>query len=296
MQPNNEQGGCDMDPMRVIFSWTMVLGLGFIGFSILFGSWYTVPEGYHGVIARNGKVVGIAEPGLHFKLPVFDSVYDMSIQTQKAEFKKITSYSKDIQLSESAVAVNYRLKPDYVQTIYSEVGTGYADRIMFGRLEKRFKEVFGKFSAADIVGQRDILSNQIEEQINADMAPFGVIVEDLQIINIDFSDSYEAAVEATARAEAEVKKARQELERVRVDSERQVAEAQARAKATIEAANAEAYATEKRGAAEATAIAARGKALRDNPELIKLITAEKWNGVLPQTMVPGSAVPFIEVK
>ncbi len=285
-----------MGRLRELFAWMLVFCFIFLSFSILFGSWYTVPEGYHGVIARNGKVVGIADPGLHFKLPIFDSVYDMSIQTQKAEFKKISSYSKDIQLSESAVAVNYRLKPDYVQTMYSEVGTGYADRIMFGRLEKRFKEVFGKFSAADIVFERDILSNQIEEQINADMAPFGVIVEDLQIINIDFSDSYEAAVEATARAEAEVKKARQELERVRVDAERQVAEAQAKAKATIEAADAEAYATEKRGIAEAKAIAARGKALHDNPELIRLITAEKWNGILPQTMVPGGAVPFVEVK
>lgn len=285
-----------MNPLKALLSGTVALFVIFVGLSVLLGSWYTVAEGYRGVITRNGKVIGLAEPGLHFKLPVFDSVYDMSIQTQKAEFKRISSYSRDIQLSESAVAVNYRLKPDFVRSIYSEVGTGYADRIMFGRLEKRFKEVFGKFSAADIVGQRDIVSDQVEQRINADMEPFGVIVEDLQIVNIDFSDSYEAAVEAAARAEAEVKKARQELERVRVDAERQVAEAQAKAKATREAADAEAYATEKRGVAEASAIAARGKALRDNPELVGLITAEKWNGVLPQTMLPAGTLPFIEVK
>lgn len=285
-----------MNPVKAFISGIVALFVIVVGLSVVLGSWYTVAEGYRGVIARNGKVIGMAEPGLHFKLPVFDSVYDMSIQTQKAEFKRISSYSRDIQLSESAVAVNYRLKPDFVLSMYSEVGTGYADRIMFGRLEKRFKEVLGKFSAADIVGQRDVVSDQVEERISADMEPFGVVVEDLQIVNIDFSDSYEAAVEAAARAEAEVKKARQELERVRVDAERQVAEAQAKAKATREAADAEAYATEKRGAAEASAIAARGKALRDNPELVQLITAEKWNGVLPQTMVPGGALPFIEVK
>jgi hypothetical protein len=50
------------------------------------------------------------------------------------------------------------------------------------------------------------------------------------------------------------------------------------------------------GDAEAHAINARGKALRDNPSLVELVQAEKWNGVLPTTMVPGSAVPFINVK
>jgi hypothetical protein len=29
---------------------------------------------------------------------------------------------------------------------------------------------------------------------------------------------------------------------------------------------------------------------------MKLTKAERWNGVLPTTMVPGSAVPFIEVS
>jgi hypothetical protein len=26
------------------------------------------------------------------------------------------------------------------------------------------------------------------------------------------------------------------------------------------------------------------------------VQAEKWNGVLPTTMVPGSAVPFVSLK
>ena len=50
-----------------------------------------------------------------------------------------------------------------------------------------------------------------------------------------------------------------------------------------------------KGNAEATAIAARAKALADNPAIIQLTQAEKWNGALPTTMVPGSAVPFLNV-
>ena len=48
--------------------------------------------------------------------------------------------------------------------------------------------------------------------------------------------------------------------------------------------------------AEAGAIQARGDALRNNPSLPTLVAAEKWNGVLPPTMVPGNSVPFVNVK
>jgi len=47
--------------------------------------------------------------------------------------------------------------------------------------------------------------------------------------------------------------------------------------------------------AEASAIRARGAALRDNPTLIELVQAERWNGILPTTMIPGSTVPFLNV-
>jgi hypothetical protein len=60
-------------------------------------------------------------------------------------------------------------------------------------------------------------------------------------------------------------------------------------------AQAEADAIELRGGAEAKAIAARGKALADNPSLVSLVQAERWDGKLPATMVPGSSVPMISL-
>ena len=44
------------------------------------------------------------------------------------------------------------------------------------------------------------------------------------------------------------------------------------------------------------AIEACAKALGTNPNLVTLVQAERWNGVLPTTMVPGSSVPFVSVK
>lgn len=58
-------------------------------------------------------------------------------------------------------------------------------------------------------------------------------------------------------------------------------------------AEAAAKAIKLRGEAEAAAIDARGKALRDNPALVALTQAERWDGKLPTTMVPNGSVPML---
>ena len=65
---------------------------------------------------------------------------------------------------------------------------------------------------------------------------------------------------------------------------------------TIVTIGAAAKATRLQGDVEADAIRAKGAALRDNPQLVDLIQAEKWNGSLPTHMVPDGTVPFLDVK
>jgi regulator of protease activity HflC (stomatin/prohibitin superfamily) len=73
------------------------------------------------------------------------------------------------------------------------------------------------------------------------------------------------------------------------------AEAQANADATRLNGEARASNIKITGEAEA-AIEAHARALGTNPHLVTLVQAERWNGVLPTTMVPGSAVPFVSLK
>ncbi|MCB1575926.1 MAG: prohibitin family protein, partial [Xanthomonadales bacterium] len=75
-----------------------------------------------------------------------------------------------------------------------------------------------------------------------------------------------------------------------------VTQAKAQADSALAKAQAEAEAIRVRGIAEADAIKARGEALKQNAQLIALTQAEKWNGVLPATMVPGGTVPFLNLK
>ncbi|MNE59598.1 hypothetical protein D3C80_1547040 [compost metagenome] len=118
----------------------------------------------------------------------------------------------------------------------------------------------------------------------------------MQIENIDFSDAYEASIEQRMLAEVEVQKLRQNAEREKVQAEITVTQANASADSVRAKANADAEAIRIMGDAEATSIKARGDALRENPGLVALTQAEKWNGQLPTTMLPDGSVPMLQLQ
>jgi regulator of protease activity HflC (stomatin/prohibitin superfamily) len=261
--------------------------VGLIALFILGGSFYTIDAGERGVILRNGKVVGTAEPGLSFKLPVVDSVREITVQTQARVYEKVMVYSRDQQNANLQVSVNYRLATDQVEKIYSEFGgqDGIVTRLLDRQVPEEVKNVFGRFNAVTAIQERERLSREVQESIQKAASNTMLIVESVQVENIDFSDAYEQSIEQRMLAEVEVQKVQQNAEREKVQAEILVIQAKAQADAV-----------KLQGDAEAHAINARGRALRDNPALIELVQAEKWDGKLPTTMVPGQTVPFINVK
>ncbi|HEX7959330.1 MAG TPA: SPFH domain-containing protein, partial [Terriglobales bacterium] len=143
---------------------------------------------------------------------------------------------------------------------------------------------------------RDKLAAEITRVMQEALHEDGFVIEGVQLENIEFGKAYTQGIEDAARAEADVRKKRQELEQNRVTAESVKINADAAAYQTRAQADAEAYRIKAKGEAEAAAIQARADALKKNQDLVALIAAEKWDGKLPATMVPGSAVPFIGVK
>jgi regulator of protease activity HflC (stomatin/prohibitin superfamily) len=283
----------------------IVAGLIAVGFLMSASPFYTVDQGEVGVVLRFGAVHTVAEPGFNTKMPFMDSVVTLSTRSDKREYDNLQSYSKDVQEAAIRLTLNYSIDSTRAAEIYGRYGTSYAERLIDPIVPQRLKEVFGQYQATTVVADRTKLGQEVFEAIRRSV-PMDIKIESVQIENIDFSDAYEAAIEAAAQAEAEVRKVRNELERERFEAEKSVVQAQAEAKsrrerASAEAdavrlqASAEAEATKLRGDAEASAITARTKALADNPSYIGLVAAERWNGSLPTTQVPGSAVPFLNL-
>lgn len=257
---------------------------------------YTIDAGERGVILRNGAVIGVAPPGLGFKIPYVDTLRVVSVQTQKVSFDKVEAYSKDQQPAAMTVSVNYRAMPEEADKIYTRYGSlqGLENRLIAPRLFAELKNVFGQFTAERAIRERASLNAEVNLALIAAVAD-AVTIEGVQIENIDFSDAFETAVEERAKAEVEVARVRQNAEREKVTAEITVTKAKANADAVRAEAQATADGKRMLGEAEAQAIAARGKALRDNPDLIDLVKAERWDGKLPTTMVPNGTTPMLSL-
>ncbi len=265
--------------------------------SIVFGSWYTVDQGERGVKLRYGAIVGIAEPGLNFKIPFVDTVEQVSVQNQTILYERLESYSKDQQPATLRISVSYRVPEADVEVLYSQYGTieKMVDRLISRKVPDEVKNVFGRYTAISAIQDRTKLGIDINETLKKSVnGP--VAIDSVQVEDVTFSDAYEQSIEKRMMAEVEIQTKRQNLETERINAEITVTQAKAQADSNLAKAQADAEAIRVRGVAEGDAIKARGEALKQNAQLIALTQAEKWNGVLPTTMVPGGTVPFLNLK
>jgi regulator of protease activity HflC (stomatin/prohibitin superfamily) len=279
------------------FGFLLPLAIIALIFSFIFGSWYTVDQGERGVHLRNGAIIGTSEPGLGFKLPMFDKIVKISTQTHTVSYQRLQAYSRDQQPALLKASVTFYVPPDKVEDLYANFKNidALVARLIDRQVPTQIENIFGKYTAISAVQERVKLVADVTEAIRKSInGP--VTIESVQIENIDFSDAYEKSVEDRMKAEVEVQTQKQNLEKERVNAEIAVTKAQAEADSQLARAKAQAESIRITGEAEAAAIKSRAEALAQNKDLIELTKAEKWNGQLPSTMLPNSTLPFFDVK
>lgn len=262
-----------------------------------FGSWYTVDQGDRGIVLLFGKVQTVSSPGLHFKLPYVMSVVKVSTRDSVQNYDNVESYSQDQQPTFLRLSVNYRIPEDRVTEVYARYGSQEAmvSTLIDRQVYDATKIVFGKYSASRAIQQRGTLVEEFKSAvINSISGP--VEIQSVQVENIKFDDSYEAAIRDRMSKEVAVQAKLQEAEKAKAQAAITVTNATAEANSKKLAAEAEASAIRMRGQAEADAIRAKAAALGTNPEMVSLLIAQLWDGHLPQMMPPGGTVPFVNLK
>lgn len=261
-------------------------------------SGYTVDEGNRGVITRNGAVTGTAEPGLGWKTPFIDSVNEISVQSQTRTYGERSAYSRDQQAATMGFSVTYHIPSGKVLDVYRKyhdvagLNAAVVDRLALGRLET----VFGQFNAESAIQKRAELVLALRKAIS-DSIPDGIVIIDgVEVEDISFSKAYDEKIESRMAEEIEVTKRQQSWEKEKIDADITRTRADAAAYEREKMANAEATSIRAKGLAEAETINAKGKALRDNPALVELTYAEKWNGITPTTVVPNSSITGLSIK
>ena len=264
------------------------LGLWLLGGLLLvylvFSSWYIVDQGERAVVLRLGATVGEAGPGPHLKAPWVDSVRKITVQNQNRRYQALEAYSRDQQPANLTVSVTFVVSD--ASAVYEQYGDleGAIMRLIDPRVMSGVKTIFGQYDASRAIQERGALNNDFATAVTSAITGPVTIIS-VQIENIDFSDAYEQSVEQRMLAQVEIQRREQNLRTVEVEA--QIARTRAEG---------EAEAIRLRGDAEGAAIRARAEALRSNADLVQLQAVEKWDGKLPTTMVPSTALPFIDLQ
>jgi regulator of protease activity HflC (stomatin/prohibitin superfamily) len=256
---------------RKIIKYTLIGVIGMAFFLLLLSlALYSVPAGYVGIVTRWGAVQRIVPPGLGIKIPVAEAVHRMSVQTQKDEIEA-SSASSNLQTVSAIIAVNYRLDGQHAAAVYQSIGMGYQDKVVAPAIQNAFKSATAKYTAENLIKLREQVRIDAETELQKQLEPYHIIVENFNIINFDFSPEYNASIEAKQVMEQNVQTAKLELEKAKIEAEQRVVEAQGQADAQ--------------------------KALNDTgaltPEYLQYLFLSRWNGILPEVI--SGATPVFDI-
>jgi len=238
-----------------------------------FGSWGTVEAGHRGIVLHMGAVSGeVKGEGFYTKMPWVDSVVEMDVRQQKEQVAT-EGASKDLQSVHATIALNLSVLPDKCATIYQTIGEHYLETVVSPTMQESIKAIIAQYTAEELVSKREMVREGIASAIANKLTPMGIRTDAVNIVNFDFSQSFNQAIESKVTAEQNALAAKNLLAQKEYEAQQAVATA--------------------RGKAESMQI--ESEALKTNPQIITLRALEKWDGVLPKVM-GSESMPFIDLK
>lgn len=255
---NNKNGKVKKIIITVVIVFVLLI-LGFSSFAI-------VSPGHTGVVVTLGKVSDkVLEEGIHFKLPFIQSVEQIDNRVLKTEVES-NAASKDLQTISSKVSINYRVNKSSSADIYKNVGSDFTNVIVNPAIQECVKSIAAKYTAEQLITNRAIVSTEMEEAISQKINPYGLSIEVFNIVNFDFSEEFNKAIEAKQTAQQSALKAEQDLARIKVEAEQTVEKAKA----------------------EAEAYKLKNEQITDKVIMMEFI--DKWNGELPKVASDAGAL------
>lgn len=253
---------------KKIIKYSVISIIVIIAIITIFNSFKTVQTGFVGIKTQFGKVQDdVLQEGLNLKIPYIEKIVLMDCKTKKVEVTSESS-SKDLQTVSVTVALNYNVNKQTAGKLYREVGVDYENIIVSPAILESIKSVMAQYTAEELITKRSEVSAMIWEALANKITSKGLDVTGFDLINIDFSDAFNAAIEAKVVKQQEVAAAQAELEKQKIQNEKEVSIAEKDAK-VMELQN-----------REITENTLKLKELEIKQKMI-----EKWDGKYPTTML-----------
>jgi regulator of protease activity HflC (stomatin/prohibitin superfamily) len=253
-----------------------IIGFSFvfiIALIIIFNTAYIVKAGERGVLLTFGKPADVPMgEGLHIKVPIVQTVVHMDVKTMKYE-TDASAASNDLQIVTTKLAVNYHVLPESTPEIYRTMSYNYQERVIQPAVQEVVKASTAKYTAEQLITKRAEVKEDIKNLLHERLLIRGIIVEDISIVNFDFSPEFNQAIELKVTAEQNALAAKNKLEQVKFEAEQRIVQSKAEA--------------------EAIRIQAEAMTAQGGKEDVQLQAISKWSGILP--VVTGGSTPFINM-
>lgn len=268
----------------------------FFALSMVFGSFAQIDAGEVGVLTTWGKVEpNLLQPGFNFKMPFAQAVTEYEIRNQRSDVEAAAA-SRDLQEVNAKIAIIYHPSVDEVFKLHNETGIGYAQRVVAPAVQEAFKATTAQYTANELITKREEVKIKARDLLADRLERFHIKLEDINIVNFEFSKDFTTAIEQANVARQQVITAEQTLAKQRVEAQLRVAQAEADAAANI--AQASGQATAKRTQAEADAFSIRAvaqatadgytaqvRAFGSADNFVEYTRAKAWNGSVPSTVM-----------
>lgn len=244
---------------------------------VVFKAYVIVEPGHRGIVVQLGEVKpNVLDEGFHLIVPIIQEVVPVEVRVKKSQTQQTTS-SKDMQVVNTVIAVNYRLEPATVNRLYQDVGLDFEDRVVDPAIGESLKAVTSQYTAEELISKRPEVSANVKETLSKKLATYYIRLDEINITEFDFSAEFDEAIEDKQIAEQQALKANLDLQRIEIEAQQKIEQAKAEAESLR---------------LQKDLVTSEMVELRKIEAQIEAI--RKWDGKLP-TYTGGGIIPFINI-
>lgn len=263
---------------------------------VLFSSFGTISSSEVGVKTRLGKVVGTVDAGVYMKVPFVEQVHIIDLKVKTVDYDKngaegdspdtsaLSASSKDLQEVWANVVVNYKVNPQKAVDIFVQYKSAeqFGYNVIEPIIRQSVKSVTAQYTAEELVTKRIEISEKVNTLLAEEIPKNGATLVLANLTNFDFSPAFKSAIDRKVTAVQDAEAEKNKLEKIKYEAEQTVVTA----KAEAEAQTIKSRALESSGGKQVVEL----EAIK-----VQALAIAKWNGQLPNQMIPGSSLPFINL-